>query len=184
MAASAIPINSIILLIATDSWKCMTLHMSPTWWRHVVQYATVYDRMQQQISNYNYNTRGRNAQDPPNPSRRLFCSDDISDEDIDDTEGAMTCYSSRAFMWYRFRFCALKTLGGVSRTKFHTKRLGRTDGRTDRQTENNIPGSGDNDQFVIATYLFDIRQIVLKCNFIKQTTFLVRLCLRYGGCNV
>ena len=51
------------------------------------------------------------------------------------TKGAMTCYSSRAFMWYRFRSCALKTLGGVSRTKFRTKRLGRTDRRTDRQTK-------------------------------------------------
>ena len=61
------------------------------------------------------------------------------------TEGAMTCYSSRAFIWYKFRFCALKTLGGVSRTKCRTKRLGRTDrqtdGQTDRQTENNIPFS-------------------------------------------
>ena len=46
------------------------------------------------------------------------------------TKGAMTCYSSRAFRWYRFRFCALKTLGGVSRTKWHAKRLGQTDGQT------------------------------------------------------
>ena len=30
-------------------------------------------------------TRGQSAQDPPNPSRRLFCSDAISDEDIDRT---------------------------------------------------------------------------------------------------
>ena len=51
----------------------------------------------------------------------------------------MTCYSSRAFMRYRFGFCALKTLGGVSRTKCHRKRLG----QTDRQTESNIPGSRD-----------------------------------------
>ena len=30
-------------------------------------------------------TRGRSAQDPPNHSRRLLCSDAISDEDIDRT---------------------------------------------------------------------------------------------------
>ena len=30
-------------------------------------------------------TRGRSAQEPPNPWRRLFCSDAISDEDIDRT---------------------------------------------------------------------------------------------------
>ena len=47
----------------------------------------------------------------------------------------MTCYSSRAFMLYRFRSCALKTLVGVSRTKFRTKRLERTDRQTDRQTD-------------------------------------------------
>ena len=33
------------------------------------------------------------------------------------TKGAMTCYSSRAFMRYTFCWCPLKTLGGVTRIK-------------------------------------------------------------------
>ena len=36
-------------------------------------------------------TRGRSAQDPPNPSRRLFCSDAISEEDIGRTGKGMKC---------------------------------------------------------------------------------------------
>ena len=37
-------------------------------------------------------TRGRSAQDPPNPSRRLFfCSEAISDEDIDRTGKGPKC---------------------------------------------------------------------------------------------
>ena len=54
---------------------------------------------------------------------------------ISKTEGTSTCYSSWAFMWYRFRSCALKIIGGVSRTKCHTKHLEQTDGQTDRQTD-------------------------------------------------
>ena len=38
-----------------------------------------------------YKNRGRSAQDPPNPSRRLFCSDAISDEDIDRTGIGSKC---------------------------------------------------------------------------------------------
>ena len=58
------------------------------------------------------------------------------------TEGAMTCYSSIAFMWYRFRSCVLKTLGGVSRTNA-TQSV--SERQTDRQTNwKQYPRLGDN----------------------------------------
>ena len=61
----------------------------------------------------------------------------------------MTCYSLWAFIWYMFRFCALKTLGGVSRTKCRKKRPVRTDRQTDRQTNRKqYPrGSGNKNMF-------------------------------------
>ena len=52
----------------------------------------------------------------------------------------MTHSRHPAFRWYRFGLCVMKTVGGVTRTKMR-KRAIRTDRRTDRQTENNIPFS-------------------------------------------
>ena len=50
------------------------------------------DGEQRRLSGESTNTtRGQSAQDPPNPSRRLFCSDAISDEDIDRTWKGPKC---------------------------------------------------------------------------------------------
>ena len=54
----------------------------------------------------------------------------------------MTYFRQSAFRWYRFGLCVIKTVGGVRRTNWETSVPDRqTDGRTDRQTENNIPFS-------------------------------------------
>ena len=50
----------------------------------------------------------------------------------------MTHSRHPAFKWYRFGLCVMKTVGGVTRTKWE-KIV--PDRRTDRQTENNIPFS-------------------------------------------
>ena len=55
------------------------------------------------------------------------------------TDPAMTHFRHPTFRWYRICLCVMKTVWGVVRTKW--EKASRTDGQTDRQTENNIPFS-------------------------------------------
>ena len=68
-----------------------------------------------------FKTRGRSAQDPPIPSRRLFCSDAISDEDIDRTEKGSKC-DGRAPTGLLF-IAYMVDVGNMLQTPFLTKIL-------------------------------------------------------------